>query len=121
MPYYSRPIGTKYPPIAFVFNREIITDLLRNEMGFDGIVLSDWMLITDSYTFGEYAPARAWRTEHLSELERVAMILDASVDEFGGKSRPELIVQLVDEGQVPESRLDEPCRRLWAEKPVGEV
>ncbi|TFL05313.1 glycoside hydrolase superfamily [Pterulicium gracile] len=94
-----RPIGTKYPPIAFVFNREIITDLLRNEMGFDGIVLSDWMLITDSYTFGEYTHARAWRAEHLSELERVAMILDASVDEFGGKSRPELIVQLVDEEQ----------------------
>lgn len=36
MPAYSRPIGTKYEPAAFSFNRQIVTDLLRGELGFDG-------------------------------------------------------------------------------------
>jgi antitoxin component of RelBE/YafQ-DinJ toxin-antitoxin module len=61
-------------------------------------------------------PARAWGVEQLSELERVKMILDAGCDQFGGEERPELIVQLVNEGVVPESRLDISVRRLLKEK-----
>lgn len=52
MPYYSRPIGTEYEEVGFSFNKGIITDLLRGELGFDGIVCSDWGLITDTYIAG---------------------------------------------------------------------
>lgn len=116
MPYYARPIGTKYDPVGFAFNKGIITDLLREELGFDGIVLTDWGLITDTYIRGQEMPARAWGVEHLSELERVAKIFDAGCDQFGGESRPELVVEAVETGLVAEERLDVSVRRVLKEK-----
>ncbi|KAI1466200.1 glycoside hydrolase family 3 protein [Daldinia caldariorum] len=116
MPYYSRPIGTQYEPVGFSFNKGIVTDLLRNELGFEGVVLTDWGLITDTYLLGQYTPARAWGVENLSELERVTRILEAGCDQFGGETRPELIVQLVQEGIVSEERLDVSVRKLLREK-----
>ncbi|KAK8026544.1 hypothetical protein PG991_003600 [Apiospora marii] len=116
MPYYSRPIGTEYDPVGFGFNKGIVTGLLREQLGFDGIVVTDWGLITDKVILGQDMPARAWGVEHLTELERAAMILEAGCDQFGGETRPELIVQLVKEGIVAESRLDVSVRRLLREK-----
>ncbi|OTB01180.1 glycoside hydrolase family 3 protein [Hypoxylon sp. CI-4A] len=116
MPYYSRPIDLEYDPVAFSFNKGIVTDLLQNELGFDGIVITDWGLITDTWISGQYMPARAWGVEYLSELERAARILDAGCDQFGGETRPELIVQLVQEGIVSENRLDISVRKLLREK-----
>ncbi|KAI6274303.1 hypothetical protein MCOR27_003898 [Pyricularia oryzae] len=116
MPYYSRPIGTKYDPVGFSFNKQIVTGLLREELGFEGIVVSDWGLITDGVILGQDMPARAWGVEHLSEFERAAMVLNAGVDQFGGEQRPELIVQLVKEGTISEERIDVSVRRLMREK-----
>ncbi|KAI6084669.1 glycoside hydrolase family 3 protein [Hypoxylon rubiginosum] len=116
MPYYSRPIGTEFEPVGFSFNKEIVTDLLRDELGFEGIVVTDWGLITDTTIRGQYMPARAWGVENLSELDRAARILDAGCDQFGGETRPELIVQLVNEGVIDEARLDVSVRRLLREK-----
>ncbi|KAI0179500.1 glycoside hydrolase family 3 protein [Hypoxylon sp. FL1284] len=116
LPYYSRPIGTQYDPVGFSFNKGIVTDLLRDELGFQGIVVTDWGLITDGYINGQYMPARAWGVETLSELERATHILDAGCDQFGGETRPELIIQLVKEGTVKEERLDVSVRRLLREK-----
>ncbi|XXH04176.1 hypothetical protein Hte_010589 [Hypoxylon texense] len=116
MPYYSRPIGTKFDPVGFSFNKGIVTDLLRDELGFEGIVVTDWGLITDTVIAGQYMPARAWGVETLTELERTTKILDAGCDQFGGETRPELIIQLVNEGIIKEERLDVSVRRLLREK-----
>ena len=116
MPYYSRPIGTEYDPIGFSFNRQIVTGLLKQELGFQGIVLTDWGLITDTQILGQDMPARAWGLENTTEIERVVRILDAGCDQFGGENRTELIVQAVEEGLVPEERLDDSVRRLLREK-----
>lgn len=116
MPYYSRPIGTEYDPVGFAFNKQIVTDLLRGELGFDGIVVTDWGLITDTVILGQDMPARAWGLENTTELERAARILNAGCDQFGGEQRPELIVQLVHEAIIPEERLDVSVRRLLGEK-----
>ncbi|EXF73348.1 glycosyl hydrolase family 3 N terminal domain-containing protein [Colletotrichum fioriniae PJ7] len=121
MPYYSRPIGlsdnsTDYEPVGFSFNKQIVTDLLRNQLGFEGIVVTDWGLITDTVIRGQDMPARAWGLENTTELQRAARILDAGCDQFGGEQRTELIIQLVDEGIVSEDRLDISVRRLLREK-----
>jgi beta-glucosidase len=117
MPYYSRPIGLEgYDEVGFSFNKGIITDLLRGELGFEGIVCSDWGLITDTVIRGQDMPARAWGVEYLSELERAARVLNAGVDQFGGEQRPELIVELVQTGAIPEARIDVSVRRLLSEK-----
>jgi beta-glucosidase len=116
MPYYGMPIGTQYDEVAFAFNKGIITDLLRGELGFDGIVCTDWGLVTDSTIMGQPMPARAWGVEHLDELSRVEMILNAGCDQFGGEARPELVVQLVEQGRITEERIDVSVRRLLREK-----
>ncbi|MFT4233437.1 MAG: glycoside hydrolase family 3 N-terminal domain-containing protein, partial [Microbacterium sp.] len=116
MPYYGMPVGTEYEEVGFGFNRSVITGLLRERFGFDGIVCTDWGLITDSEIFGEPAPARAWGVEHLTPSERMAKSLDAGVDQFGGESCTELLIDLVASGVVPQSRLDVSVARLLREK-----
>lgn len=110
------PVGTKYEQVGFGFNKGIITGLLREELGFDGIVLTDWGLITDATIAGQDLPARAWGCEHLSELERLVKILDAGCDQIGGESRTDLVLRAVREGFVSEERLDTSVRRILKEK-----
>ena len=54
--------------------------------------------------------------EHLSEAERVLKIIEAGCDQFGGESRPELIVHLVKEGKLTEERISSSVRRLLRQK-----
>ena len=116
MPYYGVPIGTDYEEVAFGFNKGIVNDLLRGALGFDGIVCTDWGLITDTTILGQPMPARAWGVEHLDEASRVEMILDAGCDQLGGEARPELVLQLVEQNRISEERLDVSVRRLLREK-----
>jgi beta-glucosidase-like glycosyl hydrolase len=72
--------------------------------------------VTDTTILGQPMPARAWGAEHLDELSRVEMILNAGCDQFGGEARPELVVQLVEQGRIAEERIDVSVRRLLREK-----
>lgn len=116
MPYYGMPIDTELEEVAFAFNRQVITGILREKLGFDGIVCTDWGLITDGLLFGEPAVARAWGVEHLDELARVQKVIEAGCDQFGGEARPELVVELVQTGRVSLDRIDVSVRRLLREK-----
>ena len=116
MPYYGMPIGLAYEEVGFGFNRDIVTGLLRDHYGFDGVVCSDWGLVTDGNIMGLHLPARAWGVEHLTERERVKKILDAGCDQFGGEDCPELVISLVESGEVSEERIDVSVRRLLREK-----
>lgn len=116
MPYYGMPVGTQYEEVGFGFNRSVITGLLRERYGFDGLVCTDWGLITDGEIFGEPFPARAWGVEHLTPKERMKKVLDAGADQFGGEACPELLLELVAEGEVSEERLDVSARRILREK-----
>ncbi|KAF1837171.1 periplasmic beta-glucosidase precursor [Decorospora gaudefroyi] len=116
MPYYSRPMGTKYEEVAAGMNKGIVTDLLRGKLGFDGIVCSDWGLVTDAVIAGQDMPARAWGAESLTELERAEKILNAGTDQLGGEDRTDLILELVEKGMVSEDRINTSVRRLMREK-----
>ncbi|MGW2019866.1 glycoside hydrolase family 3 protein [Streptomyces sp. NPDC001927] len=116
MPYYGQPIGTDWEEVGFGFNKGVVTGLLREELGFQGIVCTDWGLLTDSVIFGEPHAARAWGVEHLSVAERTAKALDAGSDQFGGEQCPEVIVELVESGRISEERVDVSVRRLLREK-----
>ncbi|WP_406136005.1 glycoside hydrolase family 3 protein [Streptomyces sp. NBC_01089] len=106
MPYYGMPIGTEYEEVGFSFNKAIVTDLLRDKLGYDGIVCSDWGILNNT----------CWGVEHLSYEERLLKSVDAGVDQFGGESRPEVLVGLVKAGKVSEARVDASARRLLREK-----
>jgi beta-glucosidase len=116
MPYYGMPVGTEHEEVGFGFNRSVITGLLRERYAFDGIVCTDWGLISDSEIMGQPFPARAWGVEHLTPRERMAKVIEAGVDQFGGEAIPELLVDLVRSGEVAEDRLDVSARRLLREK-----
>ncbi|MGO4634576.1 glycoside hydrolase family 3 protein [Streptomyces sp. 2RAF24] len=116
MPYYGQPVGTDWEEVGFGFNRGVIQGLLRDELGFTGIVCTDWGLLNESEIFGEPHEARAWGVEHLSVAERAAKALDAGADQFGGEECPEVIVELVTSGRIAESRVDASVRRLLHEK-----
>ncbi len=116
MPYYGMPVGTEHEEVGFGFNHGVITGLLRERYGFDGVVCSDWGLLTDAMIDGVVWPARAWGVEHLSTEERALKALAAGVDQFGGEACPELVVDLVRSGRVDEARIDASVRRLLRDK-----
>lgn len=116
MPYYGMPVGTEHEEVGFSFNKSVITGLLRERYGFDGIVCTDWGLISDSEIMGQPFPARAWGVEHLTPRERMIKLLEAGVDQFGGEAIPDLLIELVESGDVTEQRLDQSARRLLREK-----
>lgn len=112
MPYYGIPVGQTSEDVGFGYNKDIITGLLRQRYGFDGVICTDWGLVTAS----KVKPPAAWGVEHLSEIERVAKIIDAGCDMFGGEACPELVVELVKTGRVSEARIDESVRRILRDK-----
>ncbi len=112
MPYYGVPVDQTGENVAMAFNKGIVTGLLREKYRFDGVVCTDWGVITDTRMGGTVWPARAWGVEHLTPADRVLRALDAGVDQFGGESCPELVVELVRSGRLSEERLDVSVRRL---------
>jgi beta-glucosidase len=116
MPYYGVPMGQTSEDVGFSYNKEIITGLLRNKYHYEGVVCTDWGLVTDSHIAGTVWPARAWGVEKLSTEERVKKIIDAGVDQFGGENIPEVVVKLVKEGKLTEKRIDESVKRLLRQK-----
>ena len=116
MPYYGMPIGTELEEVGFGFNKAVVTGMLRERYGFDGIVCTDWGLINDAAIMGAPFPARAWGVEHLSPRERMVKVLAAGCDQFGGEACPELLIELVESGEISEERLDVSARRLLREK-----
>jgi beta-glucosidase len=112
MPYYGVPIDQTDENVAMSFNKAIITGLLREKYHYDGVVCTDWGLITDVNMGEAIWPARAWGVEHLSGPERVCKALEAGVDQFGGESCPEHVIELVKTGKLSEARIDQSVRRL---------
>lgn len=121
MPSYGVPIGLvrdgePIEEVGFGFNRQILTGLLREQLGYDGVICADWGLITESVIAGKQLPPRAWGVEHLSERDRVAKGLEAGLDQFGGEEDPRWIVELVESGRVSMGRIDASVRRLLTVK-----
>ncbi|HEV7173287.1 glycoside hydrolase family 3 protein [Pedococcus sp.] len=121
MPYYGMPVGLELDgepveEVGFGFNRRIVTTLLREQLGYDGVVLTDWELVNDNHVGDQVLPARAWGVEHLDAHARVEKILEAGADQFGGEECVETLLDLVEQGRVAESRIDESARRLLTVK-----
>ena len=117
MPYYGIPMGQTSENVGFSYNKDIITGLLRNTYKFEGIVCTDWGLVTDAKVFGyTLKPAAAHGVENLTAKQRIEKIINAGCDMFGGEALPNLVVELVKEGKISEKRIDSSMRRILKEK-----
>ncbi|NUS55419.1 MAG: glycoside hydrolase family 3 protein, partial [Streptomycetaceae bacterium] len=117
MPGYGIPVGTGMAEVGACFNRDVLVGLLRERFGFDGVICTDFNLLAGMTIPGRGTlPARNWGVEHLPLEEQVRMLLDADVDQFGGETRPELIVESVRSGAVTEARIDASVRRILRDK-----
>ena len=117
MPYYGIPTDQTDENVAMAYNKTIITTLLREKYKYNGVVCTDWGLITDRPMGPDVVwKARAWGVEDLSAADRALKIIQAGCDQFGGENRPELIVQLVKEGKLTEERIDISIKRLLKQK-----
>jgi len=117
MPYYGMPIGLEIggepiEEVGFGYNRQILTGLLREKLGYEGVILTDWELVNDNIVGDQVLPARAWGVEELDPASRMLKILDAGADQFGGEECTDLLLSLVQDGLVPESRIDASARRV---------
>ncbi|HLF35834.1 MAG TPA: glycoside hydrolase family 3 N-terminal domain-containing protein, partial [Cyclobacteriaceae bacterium] len=116
MPYYGVPMDQTSENVGLGFNRDIITGLLREKYHFDGVVCTDWGLISDVKFVGIDYPARAHGVLHLSPEERMLKVINAGCDQFGGESIPEMLVKLVKDGKITEERIDQSVRRILKDK-----
>ncbi|MFL2715292.1 MAG: glycoside hydrolase family 3 N-terminal domain-containing protein [Gammaproteobacteria bacterium] len=106
MPYYGIPVDQTEENVAMAFNRYIITDLLREDIGFDGVICSDWGIIT----------GRHWGVDDLSIEQRYEKSINAGIDQFGGEADTSYLIKLVKEDKIPESRIDNSVRRILINK-----
>jgi beta-glucosidase len=117
MPYYGVPLGQTNEDVAFSYNKQVITGLLRNKYGFDGVVCTDWGIVTKQKLLGVFTmEPRSYGVFDLTEEERFIKAIDAGVDQFGGEAEPEMITKLVKEGKIKESRIDVSVKRLLRDK-----
>ena len=106
MPYYGIPVGQTDEDVAMAFNKYILTDLLRDQMNFEGVVCTDWGIIE----------GRHWGVGDLSISERYEKSINAGVDQYGGENKPEFVVELVNEGKITEERVNASVRRILTNK-----
>ena len=116
MPYYGIPVGQTKEEVGFGFNKEIITELLRDSLKFDGVVCTDWNII-NTMPLAELAGGeRSWGVENLTPEQRMKKAILAGVDQIGGETSTEQIINLVQRGEIEESRIDQSVRRILRDK-----
>jgi len=116
MPYYGIPVGQTKEEVAFGFNKEIITELLRDSLKFDGVVCTDWNIINPMPLAEIAGGERAWGVEDLTPEQRMKKAILAGVDQIGGETSTEQIINLVRQGEINESRIDQSVRRILRDK-----
>ncbi len=106
MPYYSIPVGTPYEEVAYAYNKGILQDLLRKELGFRGIINSDTGPI-------DMMP---WGVENLDIVERYKRAIQAGINIFSGTADPSKLIETLQKYPELMPLVDDSVFRLLMEK-----
>ena len=95
-------------------DKKILVDLLRDELGFTGLAVSDWEDV--GYLYSRHKVAKDFK-------DAIRIAINAGIDMAMvpmDASFPKLLAELVNEGKVPMSRIDESVKRiLMVKKELG--
>jgi len=116
MPYYAIPSNEKsavpqapfigeFEEVGFAYNKAVITDVLRAQLGFKGYVNSD------SGVLGKMA----WGAEELTKPERIGKAFEAGTDMFSGTNEVAEFRKAYDQGLLYEERINLSVERLLKE------
>ena len=100
MPYYTISHGQDRAygeSVGNAFSKYMISDLLRGEHGFDGVVCTDWG-VTRDYSGVDRFGASPWGVEGLTEAERHYKALMAGIDQFGGNNDAGPVIEAYEMG-----------------------
>ena len=89
-------------------NKWLLNDLLRDELGFDGFVVSDWMDIERLHSMHHWVP---------DSTEAFVVSVESGIDmHMQGDKYFEAIVAAVNSGRIPQSRIDQAAGKILAVK-----
>src|SRR5579862_186418 len=132
MPTYSilQGVAIDGEPLEQVgagFNLQLLSDLLRAQYGFRGVIVSDWAITNDcseacrNGTAAGVKPTPAeigmpWGVEEMTKAQRFAKAINAGVDQIGGTEQSNIIVEDVHNGLISEARVREAAGRILLQK-----
>ncbi|QHM72131.1 glycoside hydrolase family 3 protein [Mixta intestinalis] len=130
MPTYSVMRGVEWEgktpePVGAGFSHFLLTDLLRNEYHFDGVIVSDWLITNDcdDKCVNGSAPGETpeeggmpWGVESLTKEQRFVAAVNAGIDQFGGVTDTAILVGAVKKGLISEERIDASVKRILQQK-----
>lgn len=96
VPQTCRGEVTSTEAVPSAYSKELLTDLARNKMGFDGYINSDSGITT----------VQIYGVEDLTVPQRYAKAISAGTDVIGGNTDPENIIKAVEDGLLPKADLD---------------
>lgn len=95
MPYYTISFNRDdvyNENVGNGFSKFMITELLRDKYGYDGVVCTDWLITGDEGATPATFAGKPWGVEKLSVEERHYKAIKAGVDQFGGNNDKEPVL-----------------------------
>lgn len=92
--------------VPFHANAKYLTTWLKNQLNWDGLIVTDWSDINNLYTREGVAA---------NKKEAIKLAINAGIDMAMEPYKTDyctLLKELVDEGEVPMSRIDDACARV---------
>jgi beta-glucosidase len=105
MTAYGIPVGKDTVGVAF--SKTMVTGLLREKLGFQGLIVTDWLR------------NMPWGVEKLSEKDRQKTMILAGVDQIGGDSDPQYIIANAKDNSTPMALIDAAVRHIL--KPIFQM
>ncbi|WP_211235798.1 glycoside hydrolase family 3 protein [Psychromonas aquimarina] len=118
VPYndYTTSVGTPAGNVGVAFSKGILSDLLRRDLGFSGVINSDTGIIGDAneghLDIDNMQNNRAWGLQDKDKEEQLVVAIEAGTDVFSGFHDNAEIRSLIEKDLVNEARIDESVKRL---------
>lgn len=140
MPYYGRPVNLVYKnklieAVGFGFNTQVLTEILRGDMAYKGVVLTDFGIMNDCTaecafgatdeeladpTYSLWAHTNTvgmpWGVEELTIENRYAKAFNAGIDQVGGAKDPQYLLAAIHDGLISEAKVTESAKRILTQK-----